>query len=165
LKGSSALARQQSRGYSSDVVPVNCRLPSGRFCALCCYNTEMPLTEEDIARLEALGYQRSEFAVLGEDGVHRLRNVDGHCFFLDPATGACRVYWAKPEGCRLYPLVYDAEQGRVVVDPECPAADSIPSWVVEKYASRVEVLVEKVYGARALGARRVSSSRRHGKSA
>lgn len=127
-------------------MPVPCRLPSGRFCALCCYNTEMPLTEDDIRRLEALGYRREEFAVKGPDGVWRLRNVNRHCYFLDPATGACRVYPWRPEGCRLYPLVYDPSTGEVVVDAECPMHWAVGAEVVEKFRERVVQLVEKIYG-------------------
>ncbi len=105
----------------------------------------MPLTEEDIERLEALGYRREEFAVRGPDGVWRLRNVDGHCVFLDPSTGRCRVYPHRPMGCRLYPLVYVPGEG-VTVDPECPLASTIPRSVVEKLAPRVLELVKKIYG-------------------
>ena len=130
---------------------MNCRLPSGRFCALCCYNTEMPLTEDDMRRLEALGYRREEFAVKGPDGVWRLRNVDGHCFFLDPRTGACKVYPYRPQGCRLYPLVYDPDSDAVIVDPECPMAHTVDPEEAARLAPYVKKLVEAIYGRRARG--------------
>ncbi|NOZ89452.1 MAG: YkgJ family cysteine cluster protein [Crenarchaeota archaeon] len=107
----------------------------------------MPLTRRDIERIERLGYPRDFFAVRGSDGVWRLRNVDGHCVFLDPATGRCRIYPHRPEGCRLYPLVYDAETGSVTVDPECPRAWMISEEQLRRLAPRVIKLVEEIYGA------------------
>ncbi|KSW12230.1 hypothetical protein CF15_05605 [Pyrodictium occultum] len=123
---------------------VDCRLPDGRLCALCCYNTEMPLTKEDIERIASLGYSVESF-VEYVDGIPRLRNVDGHCVFLDPSTGRCRIYPYRPMGCRLYPLVYVPGEG-VTVDPECPRAYMISGKTVERLAPYVARLVEKIYG-------------------
>lgn len=81
--------------------------------------TEMVLTPSDIERLELLGYRRGEFAVY--DGrFHRLRNVDGRCFFY--RDGRCVVYDYRPIGCSLYPIVIDPESEGVVVDRFCPLA-------------------------------------------
>jgi len=109
----------------------------------------MPLSRADIARLTRLGYRLEEFAELGPDGVYYLRNVDGHCVFLDTATGRCRVYPWRPEGCRLYPLVYDPESGEVTVDPECPLAGLVPRSVVRRLAPRLKKLVMEIYGTNA----------------
>ncbi len=70
-------------------------------------------------RLEALGYRREEFAVY-EDGEWRLRNINGHCYFLEPGRG-CRIYPYRPVGCRLYPAVCIEGHG-VAVDAYCPLA-------------------------------------------
>ena len=102
---------------------VDCRV-NGRFCAQCCYGTEMVLTLEDIERITAAGYRLEEFAEY-RGGFVRLRNVDGHCVFLDPATGRCRIYPVRPLGCRLYPLVYDPVRDEVLVDDLCPRADEV----------------------------------------
>ena len=105
----------------------------------------MPLTRADIARLEAAGYRREEFMRIGRDGIPRLRNINGHCVFLDESTGRCRVYSIRPVGCRLYPLVYDPANGEVVVDPECPLAGLVPREEVARLAPAVKRLVEEVY--------------------
>jgi Fe-S-cluster containining protein len=105
----------------------------------------MPLTEEDIKRIERLGYRREEFVVIGPDGIPRLRNINGHCFFLDPFTGRCKIYAYRPVGCRLYPLVYVPGKG-VVVDPYCPRARSIPKTLIKKYEKYVVELIKKIYG-------------------
>ena len=100
----------------------------------------MPLTENDIARIEAIGYSRSDFAV--KDGrIFRLRNVNGKCFFLD-SKNRCKIYNHRPEGCRLYPAVYDGKG--VTVDKFCP------KWKEVKIGSnakqRLIRLIEVIYG-------------------
>ncbi|MGQ0534681.1 MAG: YkgJ family cysteine cluster protein [Methanobacteriota archaeon] len=88
-------------------------------CSACCHDTEMPLTEADRARLSAAGHDPARFA-REDDGWLRLANVGGRCHFLD-AGGRCGVYEIRPEGCRLYPLVWDPGLRRVVWDEEgCP---------------------------------------------
>jgi Fe-S-cluster containining protein len=52
------------------------------------------------------------------DGEIHLRNVSGKCFFL--VENRCIVYQDRPEGCRLYPLVYDVDESKFVIDDYCP---------------------------------------------
>jgi len=99
----------------------------------------MPLTQRDVDRLVKLGYRVEEFAELRK-GLLRLRNVDGHCFFYDPSSRACRVYEHRPEGCRLYPFIYVEGVG-VAVDPECTAAPTVTLRDVEEAAPKVLRLV------------------------
>lgn len=88
-------------------------------CRACCFDTRMPLLEDDIARLEAAtGRPRDAFTVHEEEGRPRLANKDGHCVFLD--EDGCSVYTDRPAGCRLYPLVLDPETGTGVLDTDCP---------------------------------------------
>lgn len=87
-------------------------------CSKCCHDTEMMLAEADVARLEAAGHQRADFSVKDAEGFLRLRNVGGRCFFLRD-DGRCGVHEMRPEGCRLYPLVYDEKWGPVM-DVDCP---------------------------------------------
>lgn len=83
--------------------------------------TEMELSEEDIERLERIGYSREEFSIVGEDGIPLLRNVGKWCYFHDSDRRFCRVYANRPLGCRLYPIVY-SNDGGVTVDPLCSMA-------------------------------------------
>ena len=99
-------------------VKINCKV-NDKYCGKCCYNTEMILFREDVERLVKLGYKIEYFAVKRE-GKLVLRNVDGHCIFLDPSTNKCTIYPHRPIGCRFYPLVYDVSSGKIVVDKECP---------------------------------------------
>jgi len=91
----------------------------GHGCAVCCFETEMPLTGDDIRRIEKLGFRHVEFTV-EVDGETRLRNRGGNCFFLEDSK--CRVYESRPEGCRVYPLVYDVDAHKFVLDTVCPNA-------------------------------------------
>ena len=101
-------------GALSDGSPCICH-----GCVACCLETEMPLTEDDLKRIEKLGFKRADFTVEVE-GETRLRNVKRACFFL--REGRCGVYEGRPEGCRIYPLVYDVDSHKCVYDPVCTHA-------------------------------------------
>lgn len=86
-------------------------------CNQCCRHTNMLLTARDIERLASLGYDRS-FFVEERDGWLQLKNAHGRCVFH---TGErCRIYDHRPEGCMLYPVVYDADRRDAILDFECP---------------------------------------------
>lgn len=99
-------------------------------CALCCYDTEMPVTEDDVARLVALGHDRAAFTTVGAEGWLHLATVEPAegmpgrpCYFLK--DGACSVYAARPQGCRIYPIVLN-ESSRLVRDEDCPHRAEFP---------------------------------------
>ncbi len=90
-------------------------------CRACCFDTRMPLTQSDIARLERVtGKDRDAFSIVDdqEEGPRRLKNQNGQCVFLE--ADGCGVYDDRPSGCRLYPLVLDPETGQGVLDDDCP---------------------------------------------
>ncbi|MCU7787420.1 YkgJ family cysteine cluster protein [Pyrobaculum sp. 3827-6] len=103
-------------------------------CGICCVGTEMELLAEDIERITSAGYRLEDFAV-EKDGVYRLRNVDGHCYFYDPASRSCKIYDIRPIGCRIYPLIFDGE--KVDVDRTCPTWHTVPRREVERLAPYV----------------------------
>jgi len=120
---------------------VNCRVDSGAFCGLCCFETEMPLSEEDITRLEGLGYKREDFSIQ-INGIRRLRNVSGRCFFLSE-DNRCRVYGERPEGCRLYPAVLNPDTMEVEVDDACPKAETVV--IEDDVRQALAALFRKIY--------------------
>jgi dCTP deaminase len=128
-----------------------------RGCHECCLGTEMPLTEDDMAALAALGHDPGAFATTSPDGRTTLANVDGRCHFLGP-DGRCVVYERRPEGCTMYPLVMDGTSGAVVVDEVCPhGADVRPS---RRDADRVRSLLARLERERARRARGGGGRRR-----
>lgn len=87
-------------------------------CSACCHDTQMPLTDDDAARLSGLGHAREAFSLVDQEtGELRLKNVDGACFFLK--DDRCSIYAERPAGCRIYPFVL-TPQGKVVRDEDCP---------------------------------------------
>lgn len=120
-----------------------------RYCAKCCYDTEMPLTREDIARIVSLGYKISDFVRVGADGIPRLKNVNGHCVFLDEDTGKCKIYPWRPLGCRLYPLIYIDGVGPGF-DEYCPLvkllSDEEKNIIIRKLGKHLSKLIKAIYG-------------------
>jgi Fe-S-cluster containining protein len=112
-------------------------------CQYCCRDTMMELCESDIARLERRGHRREEFSYLSVDNIPRLRNVGIWCFFYDPHTKRCREYRSRPLGCALYPVNVD-EQGRPVIDPDCPQGDTVDPKELQLKARRLKLLLTTI---------------------
>jgi len=86
-------------------------------CIICCHGTEMALLEEDIRRIEELGFVRGRFSVEYK-GLTVLMNNRGRCVFHDGER--CTIYSSRPAGCRLYPVVFDENIGAASIDILCP---------------------------------------------
>jgi hypothetical protein len=86
-------------------------------CVKCCIETRMPLSRSDIERISRQGYRFKDF-VLKRKRERFLRNSKGRCVFL--GEDSCKIYSFRPEGCRLYPLVYNENNGKAVVHDLCP---------------------------------------------
>jgi Fe-S-cluster containining protein len=108
-------------------------------CIACCIETEMPLTEDDLKRIEKLGFARVDFTLKAE-GETRLKNKAKHCFFLEDAR--CKIYENRPEGCRIYPLVYDVDSHKFVYDTVCPYSAEFKATHEDK--ERLKRLIRKL---------------------
>lgn len=103
----------------------------------------MPLTEDDVKRIEGLGFKRDYFARTGRDGVLVLKNKsDGLCVFHDGSR--CTIYEHRPEGCRLYPLVWSPRLGRATLDTYCPYRYEFR--FTREDVDKLKELVSRVYG-------------------
>jgi len=111
-------------------------------CGICCEETMMELSSEDIERLEEKGYRLEEFAVI-DDGVTRLRNVDGYCYFYSRADKKCQIYKDRPLGCYLYPVVYLANEG-AMVDELCPMGQTISEQELRTKGKILDKLLKKI---------------------
>lgn len=112
-------------------------------CCECCKETEMMLTGKDVERLERLGFKRDEFCV--RDGNFlKLRNIKGLCFFLDPGKGLCTVYENRPEGCRIYPIVFDLLRRKCILDKTCPYRDMVSEEELLENCETVQMLVARL---------------------
>ena len=108
-----------------------------------------------MARLSALGHDPQAFSRVGEDGMRCLRTVAPQaegmpgrpCFFLK--EGRCSVYADRPEGCRIYPFVMQAEDGRVVRDEDCPFRQEFPRDLgLERRLKRVVLTLRREAASR-----------------
>lgn len=86
-------------------------------CIQCCINTNMVLTNRDIKNIQKRGYDR-QFFVLEQNGWLQLKNYQGRCVFHNGIQ--CTIYFQRPEGCTLYPIVYDKDNNSAILDSECP---------------------------------------------
>ena len=102
----------------------------------------MELSTDDIRRLEKAGYHRDQFSVLNNH-VIRLMNVDGWCYFYNLAERNCRVYKNRPLGCRLYPIVYSADEG-ATVDELCPMKHTVSERELRTKGKVLVKLLEKI---------------------
>jgi Fe-S-cluster containining protein len=112
-------------------------------CGVCCTETEMLLSTEDIERLERKGYPREFFVLLDREGYAKLRNKQRHCVFYDVEKRRCKVYGARPLGCRLYPVIYDEDEG-IVVDGICRAEGKFSERFLERKGRKVLRLLRRI---------------------
>ena len=86
-------------------------------CIKCCIETRMPISLFDIKSITNEGYKFKNFVV--KRGRERfLKNIKGQCIFLKEKE--CTIYYFRPEGCRLYPLIFYKNSGNVALHDYCP---------------------------------------------
>ena len=111
-------------------------------CVKCCLETRMPLSDLDLNRILKLSYRLEYFTVKTKKG-WRLKNDSGRCIFLKEG---CEIYPNRPEGCRLYPLVYDENRIDMEIDPLCPHGCEFK--VIKNDVKRLKNLDDEIYGKR-----------------
>jgi len=103
----------------------------------------MLLSAADITRLGKLGYNRDLFVRFDGERYAYLRNRQGCCVFYNSAERRCTVYAFRPSGCRVYPVIYDEENG-IVVDSICHAQETITEQDRERKGKRVLHLLRTI---------------------
>jgi Fe-S-cluster containining protein len=91
-------------------------------CGNCCLDTEMMVSRKDINLILKKYPQdlREEDFIIECKGFFQLKNINGHCIFLDISTKTCKIYINRPQGCRFYPLTYNEDKKSCVFDEDCP---------------------------------------------
>ncbi len=112
-------------------------------CEKCCSDTEMELCNADIARLERNSHDQEEFVDRGTDGIPRLRNIGGFCYFYDHERKRCKEYSRRPLGCVIYPVNMSVD-GEVVVDELCPEASSVDRDEMDSKGRRLRMLLDTI---------------------
>lgn len=108
-------------------------------CYKCCIETRMPLTQNDIVRISKHGYRFKEF-VVKRRGERCLKNRKGRCVFLE--KNGCTIYSFRPEGCKLYPLLYDEDHEKGVIHNFCPYGHEYN--VSSKDIENLHILIKKL---------------------
>jgi len=112
-------------------------------CGKCCTETEMLLAEKDITILLKRGYAKDFFVKYDKQGYAQLKNRAGFCVFYDSGRHLCNVYFDRPEGCRVYPVIFDEEKG-IVLDDICPEIESIKKKEKDLKGKKVVDLLKKI---------------------
>lgn len=113
-------------------------------CIQCCLETTMPLSYEDIEKIKKLGFE-TDFFVIEDDGWLQLKNQKGRCVFHNGTT--CSIYEDRPEGCRLYPVIYDKDKRCAVFDKDCPHTKCFQ--IKNSIKKQLNILVSKIEYERA----------------
>jgi len=99
----------------------------------------MPLSNQDIERIKMLGFN-TKFFITSKKGWLQLKNKNGKCIFHNGIL--CTIYKDRPEGCRLYPIIYDKNESIAIFDKDCPYKDNfkISKGVIKKLYALVSKL-------------------------
>jgi Fe-S-cluster containining protein len=92
-------------------------------CIQCCIETNMILSYRDVENIQKQGYEQI-FFVTEHEGWLQLKNAKGRCVFHNGTR--CTIYHQRPEGCTLYPVVYDKDNKKAILDSECPQKHRFP---------------------------------------
>jgi Fe-S-cluster containining protein len=98
----------------------------------------MQLTSIDIERISKRGYKFKDFVVKNR-GELNLKNHNNKCVFL--RDNGCTIYWYRPEGCRLYPLIYNYNSQIGEIDDFCPYNHEFQ--VTSEDVNRLFILLKK----------------------
>ena len=92
-------------------------------CGKCCLETEMIISSEDIELIKKNSIDNigeGDFVFKNINEHYQLKNIEGHCKFLDHLSKKCKIYEFRPQGCRFYPLIYDINKKKCILDEDCP---------------------------------------------
>ncbi len=103
----------------------------------------MLLSNSDIERLKAIGYEKEKFLHIDSNGFAQLRNHKGYCVFFDVIQCKCTVYQHRPQGCRIYPVIYSEDEG-ITVDDLCPEKDTLTETELKARGSEVIRLLKQI---------------------
>ena len=103
----------------------------------------MLLSQEDMDRLENMGFPKAYFVKFDQQGFAQLKNMDKYCVFYDRNKRRCSVYTNRPSGCRVYPVILDEETG-IILDDICPERGTITNGEKRAKGKKVINLLEKI---------------------
>ncbi|KYK28878.1 hypothetical protein AYK20_06485 [Thermoplasmatales archaeon SG8-52-1] len=101
----------------------------------------MILSNNDIEKIQNIGYNKN-FFVKRSDGWKKLKNKNGKCVFHNGKI--CMIYDQRPEGCKLYPLIFNIELKSAIIDSFCPYKNDF-SFNLEDSKKLYDVIKQIIY--------------------
>ena len=83
----------------------------------------MFLTYSDVEKIQKMGFD-PRFFIAEHQGWLQLKNHKGRCVFHNGTR--CTIYHNRPQGCSLYPAVYNKDTNSVILDKDCPQKHYFP---------------------------------------
>ncbi|MGB9724986.1 MAG: YkgJ family cysteine cluster protein [Nitrososphaeria archaeon] len=114
-------------------------------CGKCCIHTRMQLTQDDIRRIEKLGFKKKMFVKYDSNGFAKLKNRKGSCIFYNDFEKKCIIYDNRPIGCKLYPIIYDIQKHTAIVDQLCPSAQTVTRREIKRKQKLLISTVEQLF--------------------
>jgi len=105
----------------------------------------MPLSNQDINCIKKLGFN-TNFFIKSKNRWLQLKNKEGKCVFNNGSM--CLIYKNRPEGCRLYPVIYDKDESCAILDKDCPYKENFK--ITKKTAEELFDIVLKLEKEKAL---------------
>jgi Fe-S-cluster containining protein len=116
---------------------TNCCLETK--CSRCCINTNMILTYQDIETIKKLGYTAG-FFVSEKNNWLQLKNNNGRCVFHNGTI--CTIYDQRPQGCILYPVVFEKDHQETILDSDCPQRHCFP--ITNEKSQQLNTLIKQL---------------------
>jgi Fe-S-cluster containining protein len=126
-------------------------------CFLCCKNTNMHLTHHDIEEIERYNYHT--FYHESPDGWIQLNNHKDRCIFHDGTK--CTIYTIRPQGCRLYPLVFNIDDHQPTYDSICPHPECFP--ITREKTQEMQTLIDQLFQEKKFRQQHQESARKRNK--
>jgi len=100
---------------------------------------EIFLSEKDIQNIMNAGYGLSDCTrIHKETGLRVLKNVNGRCFFLKGENPyRCILYPNHPTGCKFYPLIFDMDRNRCMLDKKFCKHWFLFKFMLKNYETRL----------------------------
>ena len=118
-------------------------------CSMCCWETEMLISESDIQRInQKTSFSVNEYSIVDNFGHRTLKNKELNdrlqCFFLDE-HGECTIYEIKPKGCQYYPIIWDMNIQEANTDDYCPHHQKFDDQI-PRIIESLQQLIMELYG-------------------
>ncbi len=102
----------------------------------------MILSSRDISTIVNHGFVRDDFCFKDQEGFFKLKNVNGQCFFL--RNNKCTIYSIRPLGCKFYPIIFDVDFNKAILDDDCPLVTIITQNTIKQFENDLRKFIAQI---------------------